>query len=338
MTWLAGIDIGGTKCAVAMAEYVQGRIQIKARDQIETPSVWSSALEDLDARLKYLIRTTGSYPEAIGISSGGPLDPYRGMILSPPNLPGWNDVPIVDYFLTRYRVPTALENDANAGAVAELRWGAYGHVKDLVFLTFGTGMGAGLIVNGQIVRGATAGAGEIGHIRLATNGPMGYGKAGSFEGFCSGGGIAQLALQRLADTVKQGLSLSPVWTQWWRNPSSLTAEAVGQIASQGDELAIQLLKEVGEWLGRGISILIDLLNPEVIVIGSIFARQRRLLEGPMHRILEVEALPENYRACRIVSSSFGEQVGDFAAFATAVESLEVQANNVTVCERNSTQP
>src|SRR5690606_15592063 len=139
---------------------------------------------------------------AIGISCGGPLDSRRGVILSPPNLPGWDRIPVVEVFQQAFKVPVALQNDANAGALAEWLWGAGRGSHNMIFLTFGTGMGAGLILNGQLYSGTNDLAGEVGHIRLAPDGPVGYGKAGSFEGFCSGGGIKQLATDRAKMALK----------------------------------------------------------------------------------------------------------------------------------------
>ena len=129
----------------------------------------------------------------IGISCGGPLDSKKGIIFSPPNLPGWDNVPITRILSDEFGVETALQNDANACALAEWLMGAERGHSNMIFLTFGTGMGAGLILNGRLYSGTNDLGGEVGHIRLAKTGPVGFGKAGSFEGFCSGGGIAQLA-------------------------------------------------------------------------------------------------------------------------------------------------
>lgn len=141
---------------------------------------------------------------SVGISCGGPLDPVRGIIQSPPNLPGWCDVPITEIVRAKTGVPVFLQNDANACALAEWRFGAGRGTQNMVFLTFGTGLGAGIIVNGGILNGASGMAGECGHVRLASDGPVGYGKAGSFEGFCSGGGLARQGREAAEKAILSG--------------------------------------------------------------------------------------------------------------------------------------
>ena len=155
---------------------------------------WEEVLNRIISCVKELLNENGSCRlSAAGISCGGPLDIEKGLILSPPNLPGWDKVPIVKYFQNRLGVKTSLLNDANACALAEWRYGAGKGCRNMIFLTFGTGIGAGLILNGRLYSGASGMAGEIGHIRMEKTGPLGYGKKGSLEGFCSGGGIAMLA-------------------------------------------------------------------------------------------------------------------------------------------------
>lgn len=142
---------------------------------------------------------------AIGISCGGPLDSRRGIVFSPPNLPGWDKVPITKFFSERFHVPCFLQNNANACVLAEWKWGNGKNLDNVVFPTFGTGMGAGLILNGKLYEGAKGLAGEIGHMRLARHGPVGYGKAGSFEGVCSGGGDSAIGTEQGARTYPAGV-------------------------------------------------------------------------------------------------------------------------------------
>ena len=153
----------------------------------------TAAIEEMMARHNL----SAGNVQALGISCGGPLNSKTGRVLSPPNLFGWDDIPIVEMMEARYGIPTALQNDANACALAEWRFGAARGFENVIFCTFGTGMGAGLILNGRLYEGTTGMAGEIGHLRLSEHGPVGFGKEGSFEGFCSGGGIAQFAKSQL---------------------------------------------------------------------------------------------------------------------------------------------
>lgn len=256
-------------------------------------------LAELEHQARILLARREWPPAGVGISCGGPLDSRRGVIQSPPNLPGWDEVRIVERFQKSFGVPVVLQNDANACAVAEWRWGAGRGTSNMAFLTFGTGLGAGLIIDGKLYSGTTDAAGELGHWRLAADGPEGFGKAGSFEGFCSGGGIARLARMRgfRADT----------------------AQDVFAAAQAGNAEARDIIQTVAEKLGHGLALLVDILNPEIIVIGSIFTRQRELLWPMAEKILRAEALPGSLAACRVVPAVLGEKIGDYAALALAAE-------------------
>jgi glucokinase len=294
---LLGFDIGGTKCAVILGKTEEGHVRIVERAAFPTPEGPSSTLLKLEVTARKLLASHGWQPEAIGISCGGPLDTRRGIILGPPNLPGWDNVPIGNHFSASFGVRTCLQNDANACAVAEWKWGAGKEVNSLVFLTFGTGMGAGLILDGRLYPGACALAGEVGHIRLAESGPAGYGKHGSFEGFCSGGGIVRLA---------QGHGFE-----------ADDARSVFDAASAGHPVAGQVIETAAQYLGRGLALLMDILNPEMIVIGGIFARRRDQLWPIAEKTLRAEALPANVMACQVVPAALNEQIGDYAALSIA---------------------
>ncbi len=313
---LGGIDIGGTKCAVALGELHGAEIRIVGKRAFATGApdeTIANCLGHLDA---LAAEQANGAPAAIGISCGGPLDSRLGLILSPPNLPGWERFDVVTPVQERFHAPVALQNDANAGALAEWKWGAGKGCTDFIFLTFGTGMGAGLILNGRLYSGANGMAGEVGHVRLEHDGPIGYGKAGSFEGFCSGGGIALMARavveQRLAEG-KPGPSFCPT-------PADLpavTAEKVGIAAQQGDPIALDIYTTVGRQLGRGLAILVDILNPQKIVMGSIYVRQQAVLRDAMLETLQQEALPKSLAACEIVPAKLAENVGDYASLSVA---------------------
>ena len=261
---LIGVDIGGTKCAVVLGDE-QGHIIQKEK----------FATEDCAgtlARIMAAVEGMGGC-EAIGISCGGPLDPRAGIIQSPPNLPGWDNVEIVKMFEERFGVPVFLRNDADACALAEWKFGAGRGAENMIFLTFGTGFGAGLILNGRLYTGACGGAGEVGHIRLADHGPVGYGKSGSFEGFCSGGGLAQIGQTVAREQQQMGHPVSFA--------EEITAKTVADAAKAGDENAREVYRRCARMLGRGLSLLIDILNPERIVIGSVFARSEVLFRQEM---------------------------------------------------------
>ncbi|MDC3220003.1 ROK family protein, partial [Saprospiraceae bacterium] len=184
--YFLGIDIGGTKCAV-----IAGMENMEILDRIqfltETDKGAENTIINILDKVKSLIERLNDYNlVAIGITCGGPLDSKTGLIMSPPNLPGWDKIPITKLIEDNFDVPVFLQNDANACALAEWRFGAGKGTNNMIFLTFGTGLGAGLILDGRLYAGTNDLAGEVGHIRLAEDGPLGYDKKGSFEGFCSG--------------------------------------------------------------------------------------------------------------------------------------------------------
>lgn len=313
---ILGFDIGGTKSAVMLADASDDGIEFFDRHEIKTIGSWRNVLEELSLLGEEMLLRNNTQEKdfKIGISCGGPLNAERGIILSPPNLPGWDGVPIVDYLESRFKVEARLLNDADACALAEWRYGAGKGTKHMVFLTFGTGLGAGLILNGKLYRGASDMAGEVGHIRLTEDGPIGYGKRGSFEGYCSGGGIAQIAKKKAQELLSEGKRASFV------NGSldDITAKDVALSAEAGHEDALEVLQISGRYFGKGLSILIDILNPEVIVVGSIYARSGHLFREEMEKEISKEALSYSRDACRILPAKLGDSIGDYAAVVVAI--------------------
>ncbi len=300
---LIGVDIGGTKCALSVPD---GADRVREVARFATTDVHGTR-ERIFSEIAKLAPPADTN---FGISCGGPLDAKRGLILSPPNLPGWDRIAICDELTQRFGGQAFLMNDANACALAEWQFGAGRGCRSMIFLTMGTGMGAGLILDGRLYEGVTGNAGEVGHVRLAPDGPIGYRKAGSFEGFCSGGGIAQLARRRTAEFA--GLS-----TLQELAPEQLTARAVGEAAAAGDALALAVWQEVGERLGEALAVLIDVLNPERIVIGSIYQRCERFIAPAMQGAIAREALPDSVRDCRVLPAVLGDEIGSYAAVAIA---------------------
>jgi glucokinase len=234
--------------------------------------------------------------------------------MSPPNLVGWDNIPIVRLVEDRVHISAHLQNDANACAYAEWKYGAGKGTRDMVFLTMGTGLGAGLIIDGRLYSGANDNAGEAGHISLSDFGPVGYGKRGSFEGFASGGGIAQIAQTIAKEHIQRGEKIS-----WIKDNDifGITAKDVSEAAKGGDELAIEVFELSGEYLGRGLSILIDIINPELIVIGSMYVRCEQLLKPSMEKAINRYALSNAAKVCRVVPALLGEKIGDIAALSLA---------------------
>jgi len=310
-----GIDIGGTKTAVLLIDS-NGKVIERTQTATEIgKDAWKTSVVGMKEKIKQLLKL--EKVESIGISCGGPLDSRKGLILSPPNLPGWDEIPITDIFQTEFGIPAYLQNDANAGALAEWKFGAGKGYNNVIFLTFGTGLGAGIIVNGKLLSGTNDYGGEVGHIRLEDDGPIGYHKRGSFEGFCSGTGLAQMMsfeLLCLAEEIGQKEMLSR-----YKMPGEVTGRDVVEWAKNKDTLALSVVEKSGLYLGKGLSILIDIINPELIIVGSMGVRLGDLLFEPARKVIEKEAVPGAASVCKIVPAALGEAIGDYAALCVALK-------------------
>lgn len=320
MAVLVGVDVGGTKTAVVVGRTNGQGLEVLDRAVFSTDPgsrPWRDVLRDVAASARRLsVRPFA----AVGVSCGGPLDSRRGVVQSPPNLPGWDEVPIVQELSSSLGCAAWLQNDANACALAEWRFGAGRGTRNMVFLTFGTGMGAGLIIDGRLYEGTNDLAGEVGHVRMAEEGPEAYGKRGAFEAFASGSGIAKLA--RAAAEKRLAAGEGTAFCARQEDLAAITARGVGEAAEAGDPTAIEVLATSGHWLGRGLAMIIDIINPQRIVIGSIFGRCRTFLQPAMDREIAREALPSAVRVCEVVPAELGEALGDYACLSVAIEGLK----------------
>lgn len=310
----AGIDIGGTKCAVTLGSIKDEAVEIINKTMFKT-SDYSNPYDVLERLADELEKMQCERIEAIGISCGGPLDSKKGVIMSPPNLPGWDNIKIKDFFEERFKAKTFLQNDADACVVAEWKFGAAKGLENVVFLTFGTGLGAGLILNGRLYSGTNFMAGEVGHIRLSEFGAVGYGKSGSAEGFCSGGGIAQIGRIKALELLQSGKDC--LFCRSYEELDKITAETIARAADSGDLCALEVYRISGRKLGELLSILIDLLNPQMIVIGSVYTRSSHLLKTEMSKVIETETLSVSRKNCIISKAALGDLIGDYAAISVA---------------------
>jgi glucokinase len=300
---LIGLDIGGTKTAVVEGTWdaqIIRRTEILTQAQRPFKETFPLLADLVDSSIADAQRA-GRRVDAISVSVGGPLQIDAGVLDNPPHLPGWYGVRLKDELENRFpALPVRVEHDGNAGALAEFQFGV-GHdwpdLQHLVFLTLGTGLGAGIILNGRLLRGANDMAGEVGHIRLSTDGPVGFGKSGSWEGYCSGAGMLQLAARMFP-------------SQWG---DEVSIGNLVQAMLEDDERALAVAYDAGSWLGRGLALLVDALNPEVIVLGSLAVVLGERLLGPARQTLRVEALPRALASCRIVPATLGKQIGDVAS-------------------------
>jgi glucokinase len=298
--WILGFDIGGTKLAT-----VAGRSDGQVLTEVTRPSHahegFGPMWERIVAMGQELVAGRGA-PDAIGVSIGGPVDSARGLVLSPPNLPGWDSIPLGEKLRAEFGVPAFIEHDAKAGALAEWMFGAGRGRRTVIFLTFGTGLGAGLVLDGRLHRGALDGAGEVGHWHMADHGPVAYGKEGSWEAFCSGAGLPRLAHHLFPDA--------------W--PETLTAAELIDLARGRDEGARRVIETSALWLGRGIAQLVDLLNPDVVVLGSLAVRAGDLFLPVVRDVVRRECLPGHAAACDVVATALGEKIGSTAALCAAI--------------------
>ena len=306
---LLGIDVGGTKTAVLLGDRDGATL---ARQQIATPvDLPPDKTVDLicDVARDLLAAHAPDEVEAVGVSIGGPLDSEAGVILGPPHLPLWQNVPLRDWLEERLRLPVFVEHDARAGALAEWWFGAGRQpdgppVSDLVFLTLGTGLGSGIVSGGRLLHGRTSRTAEVGHWRIAPDGPEIFGKRGSWESYCGGAGIAALAA--------------------WRYPHKFEGIRVvdlADLARKGDDDARHVFRESGRHLGEGIALLADLFSPDVVVLGALGVRLGDLLLPHALETFTAETLPAVAARCRIVPAMLGERIGDVAALCAALYRL-----------------
>ncbi len=308
MRSVIGIDIGGTKLAC-----VEGAAGGRVLQRLEIPT---RASEPFESRLPAIVRmidslravgrAAGREIVALSVSVGGPLRIRDGVLLDPPHLPGWHHVRLKERLGAEFpRLPVLVEHDGNAGALAEFHFGAgavRADLEHLIFLTCGTGIGAGLIVNGRIVHGATDTAGEVGHWRLSRDGPEGFGKRGSWEAFSSGAGLVSLANRMFP-------------ARW---PAGTAIRALVDEVLTGDPDALTVAAAAGRRLGQGLALLIDALNPQMIVLGSLAAILGERFLAPAREVVADEALPQAASACEIVPARLGRAIGDVASLMAAL--------------------
>lgn len=298
---ILGIDIGGTKTAVLLGT-VTGEVLLRDQFLTKAERPFNEYFDELTGVIRQLSMQVKCRVSVISVSVGGPLDVLNGIVKSPPNLPTWINIPIKEIISERFNLPVYIEHDGNAGALAEFYFGAGRGHKNVVFLTLGTGFGAGIILDGRLYRGTTFTAGEIGHIRVSEEGPLAYGKHGSLEAFCSGAGIEKLA--------------KAMYPAVWAN--GISAKELATLARKGESNSINVFNVSGKFLGRAFAILADLLNPEIIILGGLGFRLGDLIILPAMEEFEKEALPESFGACSVVPAELGEKIGDVSALCAAI--------------------
>lgn len=296
------LDIGGTKLAVAVVTADGGThglvVQPTRRDE-----GWHAVTRRLFEMGRCAVKAADADEvQAVGIACGGPLDASSGVLLSPPHLPGWIDVPIGPLAEEAFGVPFALENDATAGAAAEHRFGAGRGVTTMLYLTISTGIGGGAIIDGSLLRGSSGNGGEFGHVTVRRGGRLcGCGRRGCLEAYASGTAIACQAREALAAGAHS--SLSAVSTV-----STVTAADVSAAAAAGDRLACQVWAEAMDLLGAAVTDLVNVFEPDLVVLGGGVTRCGALLLDPVRQVVAREAMTPAARAVEVVLADLGDLV------------------------------
>lgn len=300
------VDLGGTQIRAALVtpdRAVHCRRSAPTRDEEGVEAVVARIVA-VAAEVRDQAAADGlPEPVGIGISAPGPLDPWRGVVLSPPNLKGWRDVPLVERVSRELALPTYLERDTNVAVMAEWRYGAAAGVRDVVYITVSTGVGGGIIVDGRPLIGPHGLAGEVGHLVVELDGPVcGCGGVGHVEGIASG-----TALEREArDLLDRGAA--PALARLASSGESVDAELVARAADDGDPACVALLDRAWTAIGALCGSLVNLLNPEVIVIGGGIAEHRPRLFDVARRELDRRTLPALAGSARIVPAALGGDV------------------------------
>ena len=311
-----GIDLGGTKIHTAV---VSRDGDILADDYRETVAERgaSGVLDRIVASAQAAMAQGGAGREeitAIGIGAPGPMDATAGVLTAPPNLPGWNNVPLKALLEERLGIPAFLENDANAAALAEYHYGAGRGSRNMIYVTVSTGIGGGLILNGALYYGSDGAAGEIGHMTILPNGPLcGCGNRGHLEALASGTAIARDArelLSRGVPTLIRELADD--------DPAQVTARLVAQAAEQGDLEAQELLDRAMGYLGVGMANLANIFNPDEIVIGGGLANLGEKLFGPVRRTVRNTCFDVIADRVQVAPATLGPNVGVIGAAAVAI--------------------
>lgn len=314
-----GIDLGGTKVALCVGRE-DGGIEARQVSPTTNTGVWKTDLEELvsEARGFWASHSEAASPQIIGLSVPGPIDPEAGLLLNPPNLDGWERVPVVRAFEEAFGCPVAIENDANAAAVAEWRFGAGQGTRDMVYLTMSTGIGGGLILGGRLHRGAFGGAGEIGHVPIAPEGrSCACGLRGCLEAYC--GGVAWQARLR-----EETPDTSLVLAQAGGERGSISPEHLVAAARDGDAYANRAFSEWLDDLSIGIAQLIMTLEPRRVVLGTIaIAAGESLCFAPLRERVSRRVWPQQSSRIEIVPAALGSDRAFLAGLAAALEALPI---------------
>ena len=311
---LVGVDLGGTKIDAILSDSCGN---IKKREFKET-----RAGEGPNAVIKRIVDAIKAVSSdckiaAVGIGAAGIIDVETGLITFSPNLPGWHNIKLKDILERDLSMKTFVDNDATVAAMAEHIFGIAVGCDHVVYVTLGTGIGGGIITNGQIYRGISGSAGEIGHMTIDINGPLcGCGNRGCFETLASGTALEREARAKIAEGAKTSI---PKYAK--ENGSRISAKSIYLAAQDGDRLAKELIEQLGFYLGVGLANLINIFNPQLVVIGGGVSRMGEMLLEPARKTIRERAFELSAKAARVEVSSLGYDAGPLGAVALALSEL-----------------
>ncbi|PIQ87453.1 MAG: transcriptional regulator [Candidatus Omnitrophica bacterium CG11_big_fil_rev_8_21_14_0_20_45_26] len=319
--YLVGIDVGGTKISVVLGT-PKGRILFKRVIPTQTGSHTKESIRQIVAAIQESLKRfgiTAKNMKGIGIGVPGPVDPKREEIEHSPNLKGWRRVPLKHILKKKFRCPVFIENDANAAALGEKYFGSGRNVKDFAYITVSTGVGCGMIVNHQLVRGVVGSAGEIGHVTVEhPGGRLARGKRGCLEAYASGTAIAKRASQLIRSRKNSRIYM----IMKKEGAAKVQGWMVSQAADQHDPFAIQLKREAADYLGIGIGTIINLLNPKLIILGGGVMEHAQPFWKQLKQAVQRESWPYAFKKCKIIKTRLRGRVGDLGAIAVVIERLQ----------------
>ncbi len=318
---ILGIDIGGTKTAVCLGA-PDGTIAAAARMATrgdEGPDLWLARLVELAARVRR--EAPEAKPERIGVAAPGPMSVRTGTMFAPPNMRGWVDVPVARMLAGAFDLPVRMGNDANAAALAEFHFGAFRGTPDLAYLTLSTGLGAGIVSGGRLVKGAIDMAGEIGHHVVDPDGPpCACGLRGCLEQYCGGYNVARRLRDRI---VREGIRTA-ILDEAGDDPAAIDFRAIVAAVRRDDPFAREAWATFVEHLAHAVGTVLMFFNPATVVLGTIAVHAGDLLLPPLRAALPRYAWAPAIAACRIAPSALGARIGDLAALAVGLEGDEAE--------------
>ncbi|MFQ3566511.1 MAG: ROK family protein [Aggregatilineales bacterium] len=305
--YIIGVDLGGTRLRAARFDR---DLNLLVRDEVLTLAAEGppATIERMKALIRSVLPSQGEVA-GIGISAPGPSNPFTGIVVAPPNLPGWHNVPIVQILRDAFNLPVYLGNDANVAALAEVVRGAGQGTSDAIFITVSTGIGGGIIINGRMLLGSTGLGAEVGHIVMIVDG-----QPSTLEKEAAGPALAR----RARSLIESGRD-SQIVDMVDGDLSKIAGATVGTAAQNGDALALEVVQRAGRILGMGMTSLLHIFNPEILIFGGGVSQLGELLFAPMRAAIEECAIDRSYWAeLRIVPAGLGENVSLVGAAALVI--------------------